>query len=621
MAPAARQDSDCPFAVAVDSAGNVYVADTGNDEIRKITPSGVVTTLAGSAGQAGSSDGTGSAARFDGPRCGGGQRGQRLRGRSSNDEIRKITPSGVVTTLAGSAGQIGSSDGTGSAARFDYPVGVAVDSAGNVYVADQRMTRSAWSARPSWSRVTRRPSARPSIPRNAGTGKTLTAAGSVNDGNGGSNYAVTFVTNTTGQITPRAITVTAATGTKGYDGTTSSAATPTITSGSLATGDTAAFTETFDTKNAGTGKTLTAAGSVNDGNSGSNYTVTFATTPRARSRPGDHRHRGHQHQGLRRHDHARPRRRSPPAAWPPATRRPSARPSTPGTRARARRSPPAGSVNDGNGGSNYAVTFAANTTGAITARAITVTAATAPRATTARPRRRPCRRSPPAAWPPATRRPSARPTTRPTPARARRSRPPARSPTATAATIRRDASWSTRAGGDSEFGRHLSRRRARRRRRGVRHAGNLTATVGAADLPRPPAASTFDATTSRRWDRAPLESRRPDLHLDPRRLPGLINVTAGDTITVTCRLGLRRLKRHDDAAVRPRRSRSPRPAAPRSTTVQTRGRQRPRSPPAVSSSGDTAAFSETFNTRNAGTGKTLTAAGSVNDGDGGKTMR
>ena len=55
---------------------------------------------------------------------------------SSNDAIRKITPAGVVTTLAGSAGQTGSSDGTGSAARFEYPDGVAVDSRGNVYVAD-----------------------------------------------------------------------------------------------------------------------------------------------------------------------------------------------------------------------------------------------------------------------------------------------------------------------------------------------------------------------------------------------------------------------------------------------------------------------------------------------------
>ena len=152
--------------------------------------------------------------------------------------------------------------------------------------------------------------------RNAGTGKTLTAAGSVNDGNSGNNYAVTFVTNTTGSITARAITVTAVTSTKVYDGTTSATATPTITGGSLATGDTAAFTETFDTRNVGTGKTLTAAGSVNDGNSGNNYTVSFVTnTTGADHRAGDHGHGGHQHQGLRRHDlrggHADDHRRQP----------------------------------------------------------------------------------------------------------------------------------------------------------------------------------------------------------------------------------------------------------------------------------------------------------------------
>jgi hypothetical protein len=112
--------------------------------------------------------------------------------------------------------------------------------------------------------------------RNVGTDESLTPAGSVNDGNGGNNYAVTFVNNTNGVITARALTVTAATASKGYDGTTGSSSVPTISSGSLAPGDVADFTESFDTKNVGTGKTLTPAGSVDDGNGGNNYAVTFA---------------------------------------------------------------------------------------------------------------------------------------------------------------------------------------------------------------------------------------------------------------------------------------------------------------------------------------------------------
>ena len=120
-------------AVAVDAAGNVYVA--GNDEVRKITPAGVVTTLAGSA-TAGSADGMGAAAGFDTPLgLATDAAGNVYVADTGNNEIRKITPAGLVTTLAGST-TAGSVDGTGSAARFNLPWAVAVDSTGNVYVAD-----------------------------------------------------------------------------------------------------------------------------------------------------------------------------------------------------------------------------------------------------------------------------------------------------------------------------------------------------------------------------------------------------------------------------------------------------------------------------------------------------
>jgi sugar lactone lactonase YvrE len=126
-----------PDGVAVDEAGNVYVADYGNHAIRKITPEGVVSTLAGLAGSAGSVDGTGGGARFHGPT------GVAVDGAGNtyvadhiNATIRKITSAGVVSTLAGLAGSSGSADGTGSAARFNYPNGVAVDGSGNVYVGD-----------------------------------------------------------------------------------------------------------------------------------------------------------------------------------------------------------------------------------------------------------------------------------------------------------------------------------------------------------------------------------------------------------------------------------------------------------------------------------------------------
>ncbi|HVM49589.1 MAG TPA: C10 family peptidase [Candidatus Acidoferrum sp.] len=133
-----------PRGIAVDGNTNVYVADMDNHVIRKLTPSGAgwaVSTIAGLAGSAGSSDGANSNARFSSPYgVAVDLSGNVYVADTGNATIRELTPSGtnwVVSTLAGLAGSTGSFNGSGSAARFRFPTALAVDGAGNIYVADE----------------------------------------------------------------------------------------------------------------------------------------------------------------------------------------------------------------------------------------------------------------------------------------------------------------------------------------------------------------------------------------------------------------------------------------------------------------------------------------------------
>ncbi len=132
-----------PAGVAVDASGNIYVADAGNNLIRKITFSlaplnyedGVVTTLAGS-GAHGSDNGDSTLASFNNPTgVAVDKAGNVYVADAGNNMIRKIDPSGAVSALAGS-GQPGAANGIGALATFNHPTGVAVDASGNVYVAD-----------------------------------------------------------------------------------------------------------------------------------------------------------------------------------------------------------------------------------------------------------------------------------------------------------------------------------------------------------------------------------------------------------------------------------------------------------------------------------------------------
>jgi sugar lactone lactonase YvrE len=133
--PALDARFNFPRVAVSDSLGNLFV--TQSDAIRKITPAGVVSTFAGDSQNPGFADGTGSAARFMFPFGLAVDAHDNLYvADSANYVIRKITPAAVVTTVAGTAGQSGSVDATGAGARFNYPTNLAFDASGNLFITD-----------------------------------------------------------------------------------------------------------------------------------------------------------------------------------------------------------------------------------------------------------------------------------------------------------------------------------------------------------------------------------------------------------------------------------------------------------------------------------------------------
>ncbi len=135
--PAAQAKFSVPQGVALSPAGELYVADTGNHAIRRISKDGQVSTFVGAPGTKGTADGPGTTARFSAPRAlAFDQSGTLYVADTGNHSIRTVTPQGLVRTLAGKPGTAGANDGAGDIALFSGPVGLSVDDLQNVFVAD-----------------------------------------------------------------------------------------------------------------------------------------------------------------------------------------------------------------------------------------------------------------------------------------------------------------------------------------------------------------------------------------------------------------------------------------------------------------------------------------------------
>ncbi len=126
-----------PAGLAIDAQGNVLIADSANHCLRKLTPAGIVTTIAGRPGDAGSADGPGATARFDTPSAVAvAKDGTVFVSDTGNHTLRRIGRDGSVSTWAGSAGDPGATNAVGRAARFSSPLGIAIAKDGALFVAD-----------------------------------------------------------------------------------------------------------------------------------------------------------------------------------------------------------------------------------------------------------------------------------------------------------------------------------------------------------------------------------------------------------------------------------------------------------------------------------------------------
>ena len=209
---------------------------------------------------------------------------------------------------------------------------------------------------------------------NAGNNVGVTVNGLTLGGSASGNYTLSQPSGLTANLAARALTVTAVSNTKSYDGTTSAAAIPSITSGVLQGSDTANFTETYDNRNIGTGKTLTPLGKVNDGNGGNNYTYTFdiaagAINPLAltvAAAPNTTNYNGTTSALARPIITSGALQASDTANFTETYDNKNV-----GT---AKTLTPSGIVNDGNGGANYSVTFVPQAIGTITPGSLTISA-------------------------------------------------------------------------------------------------------------------------------------------------------------------------------------------------------------------------------------------------------